>query len=182
VKQKLTRGSIWSALAMALALASLLRWRKEVEQAAGRFWSAFLHWMSASNTFLVALVLATVALALVSLIPWIIRRSVAPGLGCTFDRLSPEQKGFLTTQFVRGLRRIDVPPMTTRQRWFESLQRSGYVERRDVPVPPRPVWSDDGPITMPYEVTAAAWRELRRNLMRDSDPEESDLGAGQSKP
>ena len=95
--------------------------------------------------------------------------------------ISPEQQGFLTAQFVRGLRRIDVPPMTTRQRWFEALQRSGYVERRDVPMPPRPAWSDDGPITMPYEVTAAAWRELRRNLMRDSDIEESDLGANQPK-
>jgi len=168
---------------MALALASLFRWRKEVELAAKQLASLFSQWVRTADTFLVLLVFALAALALLYLVPWIVRRVTAPGLGCTFEQLSPEQKGFLTTQFLRGLRRMDVSPMTSRQRWFEALLRLGYVERREIPVQPTPAWSYDLPATMPYEMTAAAWRELRRKLVRDEDAiDREDLGTGRAEP
>lgn len=159
---------------MALALASLYRWRKEVEHAAQHFMSQFSRWARTSDTFLVLLLIAIVALAIVYIVPWIARRIASPGLGCTFDDLTPEQKGFLTIQFMRGLRRVEVPPMTSRQRWFEALVRLRYVERRDIPL--------QASQPMPYEVTAAAWRELRRKLAREGDASGGDLDAGQAEP
>jgi hypothetical protein len=167
---------------MALAFASLFRWRKEVEQAVSDLASLFSQWVRTGDTYLVLLVLAIIALALVYLVPWIARRIVAPGLGCTFEQLSPEQKGYLTAQFLRGLRRIEVSPMMSRQRWFEALVRLGYVERREIPLQTTPAWSDDVLVTMPYEVTAAAWRELRRKLSRDGNADDRDLGAGRAEP
>lgn len=167
---------------MALALASFLRWRKEVELAVRQLASLFSRWVGTADTFLVLLVFALAALALLYLARWIVQRVTAPGLGCTFDQLSPEQKGFLTTQFLRGLRRIDVSPMASRQRWFEALLRLGYVERCEIPAQPSPAWSYDLPATMPYEVTGAAWRELRRKLVRGEAINQEDLGTGQAEP
>jgi hypothetical protein len=167
---------------MALALASLYRWRKEVEQAAQHLMSQLSRWARTSDAFLVLLAVAIVALAVVYIVPWIARRMASPGLGCTFEDLTPEQKGFLTIQFARGLRRVEVLPMTSRQRWFESLVRLRYVERREILLQPGQAWPHDSGVTMPYEVTAAAWRELRRKLAREGDASGSDLGTGQAEP
>ena len=105
-----------------------------------------------------------VALALLYGGSWIARRIIAPGLGCTFEELTPDQKRFLSAQFMGGLRRIEVPLLTSRQRWFEALVSLRYVVRREIPLQSGPL-PNDPPATMPYEVTAAGWRELHRNLL-----------------
>ena len=151
---------------MAFALAGLFLWWREIGRGVRRLTVDLAHWTRASDALLVLLVLAIVALALLYIGSWIARRIIAPGLGCTFDQLTPDQKRFLSAQFMGGLRRIDVPLLTSRQRWFEALVSLRYLVRQDIPLQSgaRPC---DPPPTMPYEVTAAGWRELQRNLARE---------------
>jgi hypothetical protein len=147
-------------------MASLFHWWREIGRAVRQLLTGFAHWTRASDALLVLLVLAVAALTLLYLGSWIARRLIAPGLGCTFQHLMPDQKRFLSAQFMGGLRRIDVPLLTSRQRWFEALVSLRYVVRREISLQSGPA-SCDPPATMPYEVTAAGWRELQRNLAHE---------------
>ena len=162
---------------MAFALASLFHSWREIGRFVRRLTADLAHWTRASDGLLVLLVLAVGALVLLYVGSWIARRIIAPGLGCTFEELTPDQKRFLGTQFMGGLRRIEVPLLTSRQRWFEALVSLRYVVRREIPLQPGPR-PYDPPGTMPYEVTAAGWRELQRNLAREKAIAGRGLGAG----
>jgi hypothetical protein len=163
---------------MAFALASFIHWRHEVEQMVYQAAAGVARWGKAGSAFLVLLILAIAGLVLLYAVSWMARRLVAPGLGCTFDKLTPEQKRFLGAQFMSGLRRVEVPLITTRQRWFEGLVSLRYMERREIPLQPGQTRPYDLPGTMPFEVTAAGWRELRRNLAGNGTTAGRGLGTG----
>lgn len=158
-------------------MASLFHWWRDAGRAVRQLLASFAHWTRASDALLVLLVLAVAALTLLYVGSWIVRRLIAPGLGCTFQALTPDQKRFLSAQFTGGLRRIDVPLLTSRQRWFEALVGLRYVVRREIPLQSGPA-PYDPPSTMPYEVTAAGWRELQRNLAHEKAMPRRRLDAG----
>jgi hypothetical protein len=173
VTGRLRRGPIWSAVFTAVALASLFRWRHEVEHAALSVASFMWQWTwraVMTDDWFVALLLAGVATALVQGIGWIVVQLTSPGLGCAFEELSREQQDFLKAQFSRGTRRIDVEPGISFQKWFTSLVKLEYLVPEDVRVAARPTWRYGSSENWPYDVTDAGWRELKRKLPRRRPP------------
>jgi hypothetical protein len=71
-----------------------------------------------------------------------------------FDGLTDQQQAYLRRLFERGSRRFELPMEIRNERWFELLERYGYVVAIDVPVVRLRA--------VPLEVTEAGWLELER--------------------
>jgi membrane protein implicated in regulation of membrane protease activity len=79
-----------------------------------------------------------------------------PALGESFEALSDEQRAFLRSLYRRGTRGFEMPDIQAASRWFERLERQGYVRAMD--------GSFAASGSTPYEITDAGWRELERAL------------------
>jgi hypothetical protein len=79
-----------------------------------------------------------------------------PALGEPFESLSDEQRAFLRSIYRRGTRGFEMPGIQIGLRWFEALERQGYVRAMDG------AFAASG--STPYEITDAGWRELGRAL------------------
>jgi hypothetical protein len=77
-------------------------------------------------------------------------------VGKPFEELSEEQRTLLEGIFRRGGRGFDMPSAVVGQRWFEMLERYGYVKAASSPL--------YNGTTISFEITEAGWLELDRVL------------------
>ncbi len=177
VWSKVIAAGITTALGAAAALA-IGSWHG-LEDRASAVWGTLGGEMAVPVWLVAGLALVAVVLAVMSMVLWAWAERAArqtgpeiqpnavlvdearvveapPPVGRPFDALSDEQRAFLRRIYRRGSRGFEMPGIQIGLRWFEMLERHGYVRAMDSPFA--------SPGGTAYEVTDAGWREIERAL------------------
>jgi hypothetical protein len=180
------KDSVWSKViataitaALGAAAAAVVTYWHGAEGRAGAVWQALGREMLVPVWLVAGLALLAVLLSVLSMILWAWAERVPreasreiqpnavlveearvieppPALGEPFEALSEEQRAFLRSLYRRGTREFEMPGIQVGLRWFERLERQGYVRAMDG------AFAASG--STPYEITDAGWRELERVL------------------